>query len=183
VLPIEWDIVVKILVPLVTLVIGKGLDQWAGKRPRLISYLGHVSSFTLTDPLQTQVYTHAIVVGNTGRAAANNVRIGHHYLPNVQVYPRISYSTHETPGGGAEIVIDKLIPGEQITVSYLYFPPVTWDRINAYTKSDEGFAKILQVIPTPQLSRWALWAIRALLFVGVTSLLYVAVQGMRRLLS
>jgi hypothetical protein len=57
----DWDLIIKIAVPFLTLIIGHFIDRFFAKRPNLISYLGHVSSFTLSDANKTQVYTHAIV--------------------------------------------------------------------------------------------------------------------------
>jgi hypothetical protein len=177
---IDWDLVVKIAIPLATLALGRSIDQIFAKKPRLISYVGHVSAFVLQNVNRTNVFTHSIVVRNTGREAANNVRIGHHTLPaDHQLFPAIPYTVNNVPGGAAEIVIPKLVPGEQITISYLYFPPLTWDRINSYTKSDEGFAKILNVIPTPQPPKWVVRIIWFLIFVGAAALIYAAVEILR----
>jgi hypothetical protein len=173
---INWDLVVKISIPLLTLILGKYLDEWLAKKPKLISYLGHVSAFTLRDEKKTQIYTHSVVVRNVGRATTNNVRVGHNFLPdNYQINPSIPHKVEPIVTGGSEILIEKLVPGEQITVSYLYFPPLTWSQINSYTKSDEGFAKILNVIPTPQPSKWVIIMLWGLIFIGVVSLIYFIV--------
>jgi hypothetical protein len=173
---INWDIVIKIVVPLGTLVLGRFLDRWLTKKPRLISYLGHVSSFTLSDQNRTPVFTHAIVIRNAGREASNNVRVGHYVLPDYQLSPSISHRVEQIQTGGAEIVIPKLVPGEQVTISYLYFPPLTWDRVNAYAKSDEGLARILTVIPMPQPQKWVLRLIWFLILVGIVTLIYLAIE-------
>src|SRR5437867_3125648 len=145
-MPFDIDLAVKIVVPLGALVLGKYLDRWLTKRPKLISYLVHTSAFTLRGDTPGTFHTHAIVVRNVGRMAANNVRIGHFVLPeHFQLFPSISHTVERNVG---EIIIPKLVPDEQITVSYLYFPPLLWSQIHAYTKSDEGFAKILTVLPT-----------------------------------
>lgn len=180
---IDWDLVLKIAVPLATLLLGRWLDRILEKRPKLISYLGYVSAFTLHNENRTQVYTHSIVVRNGGRVAANNVRLGHNVLPDYQIYPSVPHTVEQPPGGGSEIVIPILVPGEQVTVSYLYVPPLTWDRVNVYTKSDEGFAKILNVIPTPQPPKWVVGVLWSLVFVGVTAILYLLVAGVRWLLG
>ena len=60
----------------------------------------------------------------------------------------------DLPGGGQEILFPSLVPNEQITVSYLYLPPVTWDQINLGVKSDEGFAKVIRVIPMRLYPKW-----------------------------
>ena len=177
---IDWDIIIKISVPLVTLILGKYLDRWLTKRPKLISYLGHASAFTLRGDNPAVIHTHAIVVRNAGRETANNVRVGHHVLPdNYQLYPSVPHTIERVQGGGAEIVIPNLVPGEQVSISYLYFPPLLWSQIHAYTKSDEGFAKIINVLPTPQLPKWIANLIWLLVFIGVVSLLYLVVEVFR----
>jgi len=177
---INWDVVIKIIIPLGTLLLGKYLDRWFTKRPRLISYLGHASSFNLRGEHPIIIHTHAIVVRNAGKEAANNVRIGHNVLPdNYQLYPPVPHTVEHSPGGIAEIVIPKLVAEEQITVSYIYFPPLLWSQIHVYTKSDEGFAKILNVLPTPQISKWMSLVIWILIFIGSVSLIYLIVEGIK----
>lgn len=182
---INWDLVVKIAVPLGTLVLGRWLDRLLSKKPKLVSFVGHVSAFTLQnqDRPPTYVHTHAIVVRNTGRETANNVRIGHNVLPDFQLGPPVAHTVDRDARGGGEILIPKLVPGEQVTVSYLYFPPLTWGQINAYTKSDEGLARIIDVMPTPLPSKWFVRGLWVLVFVGATALLYLAVLGAIALVS
>lgn len=181
----NWDLVVKIAVPLGTLVLGRWLDQIFSKKPKLVSFVGHVSAFTLQNANSppTVVHTHAIVVRNVGRETANNVRIGHNLLPDFQLGPPVAHSVERDPRGGGEILIPKLVPEEQVTVSYLYFPPLTWGQINAYTKSDEGLARIIAVMPTPLPSKWLLRGLWALVFVGATALIYLAVMSILALIS
>jgi hypothetical protein len=176
---VNWDLVIKIVVPAGTLVLGRFLDRWLTKKPRLISYLGHVSSFTLRNQSQTLVFTHAIVVRNAGREAANNVRIGHSVLPDYQLSPSVYHTVEQIQTGGTEVVIPKLVPGEQVTVSYLYFPPLTWNQINTYTKSDEGLARILTVIPTPQPQKWIVRLFLFLVFVGIVAVIYLVIEAVR----
>ena len=167
-----------------TLVLGKYLDRWLTKRPKLISYLGHASAFTLRGDNPATVHTHAIVVRNAGRVAATAVRIGHNILPdNYQLYPSVPHTVERVEGGIAEIVIPRLVPDEQVTISYLYFPPLLWSQIHAYVKSDEGFAKVLNVLPTPQYPKWLFRGIWALVFVGAMSVLYFVVELIIRLLQ
>ena len=177
---INWDLIIKIAVPLFTLGLGKYLDRWLEKRSKLIVYLGHASAFTIRGNPNGVIHTHAVVLRNAGREAANNVRLGHHVLPeNFQIYPAIPHEVVREPNGAAEIVIPKIVPNEQVTVSYLYFPPLLWSQIHSYTKSDEGFAKALNVIPTPQPPRWMIVVIWSLVFIGSVSLLYLVIGGLR----
>ena len=123
-MPLDLDLAAKISVPVLSLLLGKYLDRWITKRPKLISYLGHASAFTLRGDKPGTFHTHSIVVRNAGRLAANNVRIGHNILPeHFQLYPAIAHTVERNPGNIAEIIIPKLVPDEQITISYLYFPP------------------------------------------------------------
>ncbi len=173
----DWDLIVKIALPIATLILGRFLDRFLERRSRLISYLGHVSSFTLQGPPEVHVFAHSIVLRNTGRKPCQNVRVGHHVLPNYEVYPRVTFNVVPLQGGGTELHFPVLVPNEQLTISYLYSPPLTWERVNSYTKSDEGFARILRVIPSPQPSRWLVWLAWILQFCGVVSLLYLLIHA------
>lgn len=174
---VNWDTVVKIVVPLGTLILGKYVDRWLTKRPKLIIWLGHSSAFNVRSQPPVNVHTHAIVVRNAGRETAHQVRIGHNILPdNYQLFPAVPHTIERTEGGIAEIVIPTLVPNEQITVSYLYSPPLLWSQIHAYTKSNEGFAKALYVLPTPQLPKWIVMLIWSLVFVGVVSIFYFIIE-------
>jgi hypothetical protein len=181
-MPFDLDLTVKIAVPLVAAVLGKYAERWLTRRPKLISYLGHASAFTLRGTEAViNVHTHAIIVRNAGRTATHNVRIGHYVLPdNFQLSPAIPHTVEKKEGNIAEIIIPILVPGEQITISYLYFPPLLYNQIHAYTKSDEGYAKILNVIPTPQYPKWMSRCIWALVFMGAVSLIYLLVELIRK---
>ena len=171
------DQIIKILSPLLTLVVAAIIKQYTEKKSKLISYIGHISSFTLKDENKTPVYTHSIIVRNAGQKTAKNVKIGHYFLPNsINIHPPIKYTIESNPDNASEIVIESLVPKEQVTISYLYFPPVTWDKIHSYTKSDDGFAKIINVIPTPQLSKTLNIFILFLMFSGASLLVYLAIK-------
>lgn len=169
----DFIAIAKVLSPLITLIIGALIKKYTERRSKIISYLGHVSSFTLSDENRTLVFTHSIIVRNAGRKTATNIRLGHNVMPpNVSLYPNIPYRIENAPEGASEIIIPQLVPKEQVTISYLYFPPVTWDKINSYTKSDEGFAKIINVIPMPQPPKWAKAIVWLLMFIGASFLIY-----------
>jgi len=173
----DADTFAKVVGPLLSLLIGAVIKHYAEARAKVVSFIGHVSSFTLQDEQHTVVHTHSVVVRNAGRKAAHNVRLAHTVLPpNVTVYPPVQYTVEKNPGGASEIVIPVLVPKEQITVSYLYFPPLTWNQVNASTKSDEGFAKILNLIPMPQPHKAILVAVWSLVFLGASFLFYWLVR-------
>ena len=170
---IDVETAAKIASPIVTLVIGAILKHYTEKSPKLLSYIGHVSAFTLQDEMKSSVFTHSVIVRNAGRRAATNVRVGHHFLPiNLRIEPQINYKIEVNPEGAAEIVIPTLVPKEQVTISYLYFPPTTWNQINSYTKSDDGYAKIVNVIPMPQPSTYVRWTSWILILIGASFVTY-----------
>ncbi len=170
---IDADTVAKIVGPLLSLLLGAVIKHYSEARAKLVSFIGHVSSFTLQNEQHTVVHTHSVIVINAGRKAAQNVRLSHKVLPpDVTVYPPVQYTIERNPEGAGEILIPVLVQKEQVTISYLYFPPLTWNQVNASTKSDEGFAKILNVIPMPQLNKGVLVAVWALLFVGASFIFY-----------
>ncbi|CAA0113807.1 Uncharacterised protein [Halioglobus japonicus] len=181
---INWDLVVQLGWPIVLLFIGALLNHLLEKRERIVAYLSHVSSFRLEtnapDAEPIWVYTHSVVVRNSGRKAATNVRLGHNVLPNVNVTPDIQYEMRELPSGGKEIVIPNLVPKKEITISYLYYPPTTWNQINTHLETDEGPIKVVRVMPQIQAPTWVLRCIWALIIIGVISLAYAAVELVQR---
>ena len=170
---IDPEVIAKILGPVLSLVVGSLLKHYTEARSKLVSFVGHASAFTLQGENPAVIHTHSIVVRNIGRKSAKNVRLSHAVLPvNITVYPPVQYSIERNPEGGGEIVIPVLVPKEQVTVSYLYLPPLLWSQINVNTKSEEGFAKIISVIPIPQPNKAVIAGVWSLVFVGASFLFY-----------
>ncbi|MDE0127992.1 MAG: hypothetical protein OXQ86_00300 [Gammaproteobacteria bacterium] len=172
---VEWNVVATIAAPLIALVIGAALNRAIERRARLVTYLGHVSAHKVnqTSGPPLDVFTHSVVLKNSGRKAAKNVKLAHSILPSFHVIPSVNYEIEQLPDGGANIVIPALIPDEQVTISYLYFPPTTWDKINGPIRSDEGFARVMQVLPTVQAPNWLNQILAGLALLGLTALIYV----------
>jgi hypothetical protein len=171
---IDWNLFALFAGPFLAALVGAAISRWWEKRPRLVSYLAHSSAVLVEPPEgpQFQVNTHSIVVRNAGKKAALNVRLTHFVLPNYSVYPLVNYDVRDLPSGGREIVFPVLIPGEEVTVTYLYYPPVFWNNVNSQTRSDEGFAKILSILPAPQPSAVVRRSLLALVFLGSATSLY-----------
>lgn len=171
------EIIAKVGGPTLSAVVVGLIKHYAEARSRIISYIGHASSFVVQGDQQIVINTHAVVVQNAGRKAATNVRLSHAVLPvNITVFPPINYLIERNPEGSGEIVFPVLVPKEQVTVSYLYFPPLLWNQINVNAKSDEGFAKIIKVIPTPQPNRVVVFGLMSLAFIGTSFLFYWLVR-------
>ena len=171
---VDWTLFARYAAPIVALIVGALLNHWTEKRQRLISYMSNASAVTVQLPAggAVQVHSHSVVVRNIGGKAAQNVRLGHSILPDFSVYPAVNYNVVNLPAGGKEIVFPALVPGEQVTVAYLYFPPVLWSNVNTYTKSDEGFAKIINVLPSQQYPQWLSLVAGILMIVGTITAIY-----------
>lgn len=170
---IDFEAFSKIAGPVLSLVVAALIKHYSEARSKLVSFLGHASSFTLQGEQTSIIHTHAIVVRNAGRKAATNVRLTHATLPmHITIYPPVQHSILRNQDGSGDILIPTLVPKEQITISYLYFPPLLWNQIHINTKSDEGFAKTLNVIPMPQPNIAILFLFLSLSFIGASYLFY-----------
>lgn len=172
---IDWSIVATIAAPIITLFIGAALNRAIENRPKLIIHYGHVSAFRSHREGQTPLHvnTHSVVIRNTGRKSANNIRVTHNYLPDYNVYPDVNYEVNDLPGGGKEILFPILTPKEEVTISYLYFPPVTYNQILTHVKSDEGVAKVINVWQVPIRSKPFIAFLWVLLIMGSISAVYI----------
>lgn len=137
------------------------------RRSKLVWHLGHASSFPIRhkDNTTTIIHTHTVVVQNNGRDKASNVRLGHAVLPeDFNIFPAVPHRVEVLGDGSKDIVVDALVPGQMITVSYLYFPPLVWNQINTSCRSDEGFAQTVTMLSQRQYSR-SFNILAALLFI------------------
>ncbi len=66
-----------------------------------------------------------------------------------------------------------MAPGDLLTVSYLYFPPLTWAQTNTTVRSDEGFGELIVVLPVRQYSKRFMRAFTASVILGWMALLYL----------
>lgn len=185
---VDFDAVIKLLSPLLVALIGSIAKRYFEGKPRLITYLVHSVAHPMPpDPTTGQtpgpVHTHTIVVMNTGKKSAHNVRIDHAVFPlSYAVNPPVNHTVTHGQGGSAEVLIPVLVPNEQVSVSYLYFPPLTWSQISGWVKCDEGMAKVIQVIPSTPPHwpiRWLLWT---LTFVGASTVVYWGLRALPYLL-
>jgi hypothetical protein len=184
----NWGLLVQIATPVLALFLGAILNKIIERRPRLIAFIGHASAHVIRgdgDQVEKElrVFTHSTVLKNNGRLAARNVVVKHGVFPlSFDVYPPTNYQKVTLPDGSIDIVFPVMSPKEEVTLSYLYYPPVTFDKVSKGIKSDEGPVKILSVVsvhPWPKmLSRgiiiFSVWGIVCLLYVIIYALRYVA---------
>lgn len=171
---IDWQLLATITTPLIALFVGAWLTRRIEKRPILLTHWGHVSSFRLQSPDGTGnvVNTHSVVIRNEGKRSATNVRLSHTVLPDFNIWPAVPYSVEQVQNSGPDIVIPKIVPGEQLTISYLYSHQVTYDQVNSGVKHDEGFATPITVLLQRQYPRWFNNIAVILVFVGLAAIVY-----------
>jgi len=169
----NWISIATVAAPLLAVLLNWLLER----RPNLISYMGYASGFLAKDPSSPPIFTHSVVIKNVGRKSATNIRVGHGVLPETYlVFPQVQYSLHDLPNGGKEIVFPKLVPKEEITISYIYFLPLRPEQINLYAKSDECLARIFTAIPTPQPPRWVTRIAQILVLIGISAVVYLSLS-------
>lgn len=172
---VDWRIAGGAAWSVALLFIGAWVSRAYEKRGKLISYFQHVSSFRTTPPggVPVVVNAHSVVLYNAGRKAATNVRLRHVVLPDFIIFPGVLHSIETLPSGEREIVIPTLVPKEQITISYLYFPPVTYEQVNAGIRFDEGFAHQIPVLLQRQYPKWFNYLAASLMLIGIVTILYI----------
>lgn len=89
----------------------------------------------------------------------------------------VAHNIETLPDGSRDIVIPTLVPGEQITVSYLYFPPVVVGQVNAGIRCDQGGAHPIPVLLQRQFPAWLNRTTVALILVGLVTIFYLAYVG------
>lgn len=176
----NWQVLATVSAPIVALFVGAALNRRLERRPKLVSFYSQASTVQVQPPegAPINVRSHTVVVRNTGGAAANNVRLGHATLPpNYSVFPAVNYNVANPPGGGAEIVFPKLVPGEQVSVTYLYFAPIVYSQVNSYCKCDEGLARIVTMLLQQHTPAWQRVTTGVLAVVGAIAIVYLLLQG------
>lgn len=177
----DWQVIATIAAPVIALFVGAAVDRRLERRPKLVSFLSHASAVRVSPPDGSpfSINSHSVVVRNAGRLAATNVRLGHNHLPtDFSIWPAVEHSVLRREDGTAELLFPKMVPGEQIVVTYLYPSPTTFNHINTYTKSDEGYAQIVTALTAPMQSPLAKGAVTGLATYGAIMLLYALWQGL-----
>ncbi|PFG24152.1 hypothetical protein ATH90_2942 [Pseudomonas lurida] len=171
------EAVVKLAAPFLTGVVGLLTKVYLDAKPKLVCYMIHSIAIPTRNQSDSKappiiVHTHTIAVRNTGKKSATNVRIGHYFLPDFQITPPLNYEVNRNTDNTGEILIPTLVPGEQIAIGYLYFPPQTYQNINSYCKSDEVLAKYINVVPMAPIGKVQVFILWSLVFIGASSLVY-----------
>lgn len=146
-------------------------------RPKLIAWYVNSSAVPIETPQQTFTFhIHTFSILNQGRRAATNVRLGHHFLPqNFSIYPPVDYTTR--PGrnvrDGEVILTNPLLPGQQLSITYLYYPPLTVAGVNRDVQSNEVMGRIVNVWTNIRYPMWVYRVLLLLLLLGLATAVYL----------
>ena len=164
--------------------VGSAITKRVEGKADLVSYFGHSSAFTARPVGQPPfvIHTHDVVIQNVGKKPANNVRVCHAVLPEqFNVFPSVPYTVEELPDGKRDIVIPKVVPGQLIVISYLYYPPLVWSQVHAGIRSDEGFARQVEMQLQRKMPTWLNAVVAVGFLIGCLTVLYLIWRGLKYL--
>lgn len=113
------------------------------------------------------VNTHVLVIRNNGGKSATNVRLGHSTAMAYSVWPQTNYVVR-----GTEICFPKFMPDQQISITYVYSPPLIWRDVHTYLQCDEMLVKQVQYLPAPMFGIGKRIVLLGLMFIGAVTVIY-----------
>jgi hypothetical protein len=149
------------------------------RRPRLEAFFTHGAAHPIVNT-QNFIHTHSLVVRNAGSYPATGVRISHSFMPpttDIQMFPDRPRTTVQFGQYGSEILIDRLRPKEQITLSYLYPGPTLFSQFGTLVKFDDGFAQFFEIQQVRIFPPWVRAVILYLMAAGFCLSLYIALKS------
>jgi hypothetical protein len=184
-LPIDYSLLASVGEKVFLLFAGGLIGRFFERRAHVVVFYSHVGQFRLQTPQPGLVNTHSVVIRNAGRIGAHNVHVPHRGMLNaanihISIDPHLAHKVQGLPNGTEEILFPVLPPQFQVTVSYLYFPPLVFSQINAPIYSDEGPARVINVLPQAQWPRWLLAVLWGLVFIGAVAVVYALFEMVRR---
>jgi hypothetical protein len=185
-LPIDFSLLASIGEKIVLLFAGGLVGRFFERRARLVVFYGHVGAFRVQVHGQPPglVHTHSVVIRNAGRLAAHNIHVPHRGMLSsanihISIDPHLAHTVQTLPNSTEEILFAVLPAQFQVTISYLYFPPIVVGQINAPIYCDEGSARVINVLPQPERPRWMLAMLWGLIVIGAIAVLYALFELVR----
>jgi hypothetical protein len=155
--------------------IGAIITRWVQYKPKVVCYMGQAAQFQIPSQDQnakTNIMTHNLVLQNIGGKAATSVKLAHRFLPQITINGFVEYTQETLSDGTGLLIFPRLIPGEQVTVSYLYASGLVMDTIPFSLKHDDGFVKIINVLPMKVYPKIVNYSLLALIYIGALTILF-----------
>jgi len=179
---LDWAALAKAIWAVVLLIFGALVNRLLEQKPRLTYYASHWSAYPRPGPPPVMIHTHGIVVRNVGRKTATDVRLRHDLRPETfYVSPQVQYTDPDMPGGGFEIVFPRLVPQEEVAVSYMHTQP--FNKFRGQITHSDGVAVEVSAIPTAQYPSWLVGIRLILAIIGSIALVFLAIVLGRRALA
>lgn len=175
----DWGLFWEIAKILLSAGVGAWLFHRFEKRAHLVAYVGHMAHHKIDE--SNLVLTWSVVLRNTGRLASHNVQIKHKFHPdNFEIRPSRQYALESVEDGGVNIVFDKVVPQEELTISYLRLVPKdsTTDPgiVNRGISCDEGYPQVLNYFPMRVYPRRVNQLLGALVLIGSVASIYLLIE-------
>lgn len=171
---------IALLVPVIT-----GIINWLFRSSvRLIYSTPHGFTFLVQQPLidpqgtvikQTQtVHTRSYFFQNGGRGTAHHVEIVFNWKPPfMNIWPSRHYEEKTEVDSRYVLFFDSLAPRENFGLELLSINQDLPDLITV--RCDEGMGRKVTMYPQQVLANWIIVTLRALLFVGFVSSIYLVI--------
>ena len=156
-----WSVVLILVGAVVTTVVALLFER----KPNLTYYASHWSAYPRPGLPPVTIHTHGILLKNIGRKTATDVRVRHELRTETfYVTPRVQHTDPDTPGGGFEIVFPRLVPQEEVAISYMHTQP--FNNFRGQITHAAGLAAEVPAIPRAEHPKWMTRAILFLAIVG-----------------
>jgi hypothetical protein len=177
-------VIAAILGPILSAVLAAALGIWVDRkyyrRPKLITWWGHISTHTIPVPGQADVIvnTHSVGVHNLGTAAAHTVRVTVSTLENIyfQINPVTAHHVEDLGGKARAILIPVLAPKQGIQIQFVGLNVPT-AAVMQNCVCDEQVAKHPRAVLRFQLSKTRRAVYGGLMGAGAVALLILVVRA------
>jgi len=119
------------------------------------------------------------VLKNVGRKTATDVRVRHELRTETfYVTPRVAYTDPDMPGGGFEIVFPRLVPQEEVAISYMHTAP--FNNFRGQITHAAGLASEVSALSRAEHPKWMTRTIWFLALVGSIAIIFLGLIFGRR---
>jgi hypothetical protein len=91
----------------------------------------------------------------------------------------VRYGDRDLPGGGFEIVLDRLVPQQEVAISYMHTEP--FNRFRGQITHADGIAVEISAIPRSEYPRWQVRTLWLLALIGMIAVVFLAILALRSL--
>jgi len=163
------------------IVVSSSLITWLITRQRsklfyyLVAKFDH--SFTQVnketgEPYKINYSTHQIIIFNKGNKKANNVKVIHsEALTKDNITCNIAFDMKDD---NKTIYFSEIVPNETVQISYFNFMRMHLPKTDV--RSDDGYAKLINITNVPILKKWQNNLIVLLMLLGIVFLMLIVIK-------